>query len=343
MATDSISAARLCLLSAHYENVDLVDCLQPANLHTYLLLWGKKPRAHPRDNGRLKEMFLRVWTAKANISSIWRSQVDLSLPNQGSCEMQQPTAVPPGQLQPPGQPDGPPEAVRSKDEVDECDGRTALGFEVRDLLKVSSDRQVAIDESALAVGQTRRLVKDTKEDLMQVTGEAIHKMVWVQLWLASFKARKSWHKLAGLIVSQHKREWQTDLVSTKACLLRVITAVSVALDQLHRPWDLIRLCSSKAQQPQVWAGILRAANLPDYEYVAAHDPARNPICPLVIRDEPQRVEPAQSSGSTDGPKKRPYPFGPMMHQELGQAPSATAKLSKPPPPVKRILRGTDPR
>eukprot|EP00971_Amphidinium_carterae_P134147 2657999-Amphidinium_carterae.5 len=73
---------------------------------------------------------------------------------------------------------------------------------------------------------------------MQVTGETIHKTVWVQLWLASFKARKSWHKLAGLIVSQHKREWETDLDSTKACLMRVITAFSVALDQLHRPWPL---------------------------------------------------------------------------------------------------------
>eukprot|EP00971_Amphidinium_carterae_P235247 4668278-Amphidinium_carterae.1 len=105
-------------------------------------------------------------------------------------------------------------------------------------------------------------------------------MVWVQLWLTSFKARKSWDKLAGLIVSQHKREWQTDLVATKACLLRVITAVSVALDQLHRPWELIRVCASRAQQSAVWAGILRAANLLDYEYVAAHDPAKNPICPL---------------------------------------------------------------
>eukprot|EP00971_Amphidinium_carterae_P330059 6462913-Amphidinium_carterae.1 len=59
--------------------------------------------------------------------------------------------------------------------MDECDGRTALGFEVRDLLKVSSDRQIAIDESALAVGQTRRFVKGAMEDLMQVTGETIHK------------------------------------------------------------------------------------------------------------------------------------------------------------------------
>eukprot|EP00971_Amphidinium_carterae_P348309 6490427-Amphidinium_carterae.3 len=170
---------------------------------------------------------------------------------------------------------------------------------------------------------------------MQVTGEAIHKMVWVQSWLVSFKARKSWHQHAGFIVSQHKREWQTDLDSTKTCLMRVITACSIALDQLRRPWDLLRLCASKAQQPLVWAGILRAANLPDPEFVAAHDPAKNPVCPLVVREEPLKKEPAQASGSPARQKKRPYPFGPKAHLEQGQASSLKARLSKPPPPVKK--------
>eukprot|EP00971_Amphidinium_carterae_P329489 6461976-Amphidinium_carterae.2 len=112
----------------------------------------------------------------------------------GGAEMQE-LAAPPGQLATLAPPAGPTEPTRSQDEMDECDGRTALGFEVRDLLKVSSDRQVAIDESALLVGKTRRLAKETREDLLQVTGETIHNVVWVQLWLASFKARKSWHSL----------------------------------------------------------------------------------------------------------------------------------------------------
>eukprot|EP00971_Amphidinium_carterae_P219654 4360958-Amphidinium_carterae.1 len=117
--------------------------------------------------------------------------------------------------------------------------------------------------------------------------------------------------------------------------MRVITAFGVALDQLHRPWDLIRLCASKAQQPHVWAGILRAANLPDPEFVAAHDPAKNPICPLVVREDPQNAESAQASGSPARQKKRPYPFGPAAHLEQSQASSSKARLSKPPPPVKK--------
>eukprot|EP00971_Amphidinium_carterae_P275216 5460771-Amphidinium_carterae.1 len=184
----------------------------------------------------------------------------------GSCEMQQTTAVPPGQLEPSGQPVGPPEAVRSQDEVDECDGRTALGFEVRDLLKVSSDRQIAIDESALAVGQTRRLVKDTKEDLMQVTAQT------------RVADRSGLHQ-------------------------------SMFAESYHR----CECCPGPVASP-LGSGILRAANLPDYEYVAAHDPVKNPT------GGPRHNRPAQALAAAS----------PVVW-----APSATAQLSKPPPPVKR--------
>eukprot|EP00971_Amphidinium_carterae_P042785 840779-Amphidinium_carterae.1 len=64
------------------------------------------------------------------------------------------------------------------------------------------------------------------ESVERPPGDALHTAVWVQVWLASMKAKRTWDKQADAIVAQHKREWQSDLAATKACIARAIAAVS---------------------------------------------------------------------------------------------------------------------